>query len=643
MLDYAKKHGYLHPVFFVDDGISGTTFQRPDFQRMQRMAENGEVGTIIVKDVSRFGREQVEMGRLTQVVYPSLGITFIAIQENINSTTGEGMEMLPFYSIFNEWYAAQTSKKIRAVNELKASQGKRVASAVAYGYKKIEGDKEQWYIDEPAAQIVRRIFALCLAGKGPTQIARQLEKEKVLTPTAYFHSIGRKTSNPMPVNVYGWCESTVERILENQQYTGCTVNGKSTTVSYKVHKVIENPKEEYQIIPNTQEAIIDENVWLRVQELRKNKRRPTKTNRKSLFSGLVFCADCKSKLHFCAAKSLKRNQEFFRCANYKDGRGSCTIHFIRDVVLEMIVKEAVAGLADFVRCYESVFLYMQKQKCGEFQKKRQQELKLSIKSSRKRIADLDKLFSRIYEDNVIGKLSDERYSRMAAEYESEQKELLEKVKEEESKVDQYEDALGTYLVKLSGRELNHADSQSVNTLLHTISDFERISDHSVNLLKSADEMHTKNVQFSQDAQEELQVLEDAVQDTLNRTTEAFRKGDLHLASKVEPLEQVVDELVRAIKARHIARLQAGSCSIEYGFVLDDLLTNYERVCDHCSNVAVAQIEVAQDSFDTHAYLNDLRSGNAAKESEVFQRRLDRYRERYIFPENETTQTEEKQG
>ena len=221
--------------------------------------------------------------------------------------------------------------------------------------------------------------------------------------------------------------------------------------------------------------------------------------------------------------------------------------------------------------------------------------------------------------------------------------LAEKVKEEESKVDKYEDALGTYLVKLSGRELNHADSQSVNTLLHTISDFERISDHSVNLLKSADEMHTKNVQFSQDAREELQVLEDAVQDTLNRTTEAFRKGDLHLASKVEPLEQVVDELVRAIKARHIARLQAGSCSIEYGFVLDDLLTNYERVCDHCSNVAVAQIEVAQDSFDTHAYLNDLRSGNAAKESEVFQRRLDRYRERYIFPENETTPTEEKQG
>ena len=189
--------------------------------------------------------------------------------------------------------------------------------------------------------------------------------------------------------------------------------------------------------------------------------------------------------------------------------------------------------------------------------------------------------------------------------------LAQKVREEEEKVDKYEDALGTYLVKLSSREMSHADSQSVNTLLHTISDFERISDHSVNVLSSAEEIHAKSIEFSKDAQEELQVLEGAVQET------------------------VVDELVRAIKARHVARLQTGSCSIEYGFVLEDLLTNYERVCDHCSNVAVAQIEVAQDSFDTHAYLNDLRYGNETKESEQFQRRLDRYRERYLFPDSDT--------
>ena len=220
--------------------------------------------------------------------------------------------------------------------------------------------------------------------------------------------------------------------------------------------------------------------------------------------------------------------------------------------------------------------------------------------------------------------------------------LAQKVREEEEKVDKYEDALGTYLVKLSSREMSHSDSQSVNTLLHTISDFERISDHSVNVLSSAEEIHAKSIEFSKDAQEELQVLEGAVQDVLSRTTDAFRKGDLHMAGKVEPLETVVDELVRAIKARHVARLQTGSCSIEYGFVLEDLLTNYERVCDHCSNVAVAQIEVAQDSFDTHAYLNDLRYGNETKESEQFQRRLDRYRERYLFPDSDTAPADAKE-
>ena len=212
--------------------------------------------------------------------------------------------------------------------------------------------------------------------------------------------------------------------------------------------------------------------------------------------------------------------------------------------------------------------------------------------------------------------------------------LAQKVREQEKQVDRYEDALGTYLVKLSGHELNHDDSQQVNTLLHTISDFERISDYSINLLLSAQEIHDKEITFSADAQEELSVLEDVVQDLLNRTTEAFRQNDLHLASKVEPMESVLGELVRAIKARHIARLQAGSCSIHYGFVLDDLLTSYSRICAHCSNVAVAQIEVAQDSFDTHAYLSDLRHNKAAEESKAFQRRVDRYRARYRFPQDE---------
>lgn len=487
LMAYAKKNGFLHPQFFVDDGISGTTFNRPGFQEMQSLIEAGKVSTVIVKDLSRFGREHLLCGHYTEIVYPTLGVNFIAIQENVDTTKGMGTEMMPFHNIFNEWYAAQTSKKIRAVNEMKASKGKRVSSSVPYGYKKIEGDKEQWYIDEPAAEVVRKIFELCLAGKGPSQIARILEKEKILTPTAYFHWIGKKTSNPMPKNIYRWASTTIENILENQQYTGCTVNGKSTTISYKVHKVIEKPKEEYQIIPNTQEAIISENLWLRVQELRKNKRRNTATGRKSLFSGLVYCADCGSKLHFCAAKSLKKNQEFFRCANYKDGRGSCTIHFIRDVVLERIVTEAVSELSDFIRCYSSVFTYLIAEEKGKNNLQLEKSLKSTIESSKKRISDLDRLFSRIYEDNIIGKLSDERYSRMASEYETEQKELVSKVAESEKQLAQLQKQTVDLKMLYKGlqefTELKELTPTVVNKLIERIEIHKNEKKHSHNNVK----------------------------------------------------------------------------------------------------------------------------------------------------------------
>ena len=357
LLAYAKKNGFLHPEFFVDDGISGTTFERPDFQRMQRMVENGEVATIIVKDLSRFGRNYLDVGNYLEIKYPTLGVRFIAIQENVDTFQETGTEMMPFNNIFNEWYAAQTSKKIRAVNQMKAANGKRVSSAVPYGYVKNPDNKDEWLIDEPAAEIVRKIFALTLAGRGIMQIAKQLEAERVLIPTAYHISKGRAVKKEVPANPYAWQDSTVAHIISNMQYTGCTVNFMSTTISYKVHKTVYKPQEEWQIIPDTQPAIIDRDTWLRVQELREHRIRPTATGRISLFSGLVYCADCGSKLHFCAAKSLKPNQEHFRCANYKSGRGSCQIHYIRNVTLEKTVLEAINNLADFVRCYEPVFLY----------------------------------------------------------------------------------------------------------------------------------------------------------------------------------------------------------------------------------------------------------------------------------------------
>lgn len=427
LLDYCQKQGFTNTMFFVDDGISGTSFERGGFQQMQKMVEEGKICRVIVKDLSRFGREMVEAGRLTQIVYPSLGVTFISLHENVNSTTGEGMEMLPFYNIFNEWYAAQTSKKIRAVWQSKAENGKRVSPTVPFGYVKDPNDKEKWLIDEPAAEVVRKIYALCLAGRGPSQIARQLEKERILVPSAYYESVGRSHAQKVPTNPYSWDQATVVGILENRQYTGCAVNFKSTTVSYKVHKKIHNATEDYQIIPNMQEPIISEEQWLRVQELRKHRRRPTAIGRTSLFSGLVYCADCGAKLHFCAAKSLKRNQEFWRCSNYKDGRGTCQIHYIRDVVLERIVLEAISSLADFVKCHEPVFLYMLAKKTNAMRQKEHKRLEQAVEQGTKRIAEIDRLIEKVFEQNASGILSDERFSKMLQSYEKEQKVLTQEV------------------------------------------------------------------------------------------------------------------------------------------------------------------------------------------------------------------------
>ena len=472
LLEYAKQHGYLHTEFFVDDGVSGTTFDRPDFQRMQRMVENGEVGTIIVKDLSRFGRESIEMGRLTQVVYPSLGVTFISIQENVNTSTGTGLETMPFHNIFNEWYAEQTSKKIKAVWKAKADNGERVSSAVPFGYMKSPEDSKQWIIEEPAAKIVRYIFELCIAGLGPMQIARRLEDEKVVCPTEYYYSIGRKTSNKRPANPYKWDQATVVHILENRQYTGCTVNFKTTYVSFKVKKTVHIPEEEWQIIPNTQEAIIDEDTFERVAELRRSRRRNTATGKTSIFAGLLYCADCGSKLYFAAAKSIKEHQEFYRCSQYKENRGACSIHYIRDVVLKEMVLEAIQKVAKYVAEYEPVFLYLFAKKNTLGRETTIRTMKTKIEKSKQRIKELDMLIERIYEDNVLGKISDDRFYRMSANYEKEQKELLAAVEHDEQKVREAEQEkinLNVFLTAIREcTDLKELTPTIVNTLIKRI-------------------------------------------------------------------------------------------------------------------------------------------------------------------------------
>ena len=439
LAQYARANGFHNTMFFVDDGISGTTFDRPDFQRMQKMIENGEIGVVIVKDLSRFGRNYLDVGEYLEIKYPTLGVRFIAIQENVDTLKNTGTEMMPFNNIFNEWYAAQTSKKIRAVWKSKAEKGERISQTVPHGYKKSEDNPKQWIIDEPAAKVVRYIFQLCIEGLGPTQIAHRLEDERILCPTAYAMANGRKTPNPLPKRgEYAWDGATVKHILANRQYTGCTVNFKTTLVSYKVHKTVHNPEEEWQIIPNTQEAIIDEDTFNRVQELREGRRRNTATGRESLFSGLLYCADCKSKLYFCAAKSIKPHQEFHRCSAYKESRGTCSIHFIREVVLREMMLELVKRVALFIQQYEAVFLYMYAKKHNITKETNVRNMKAAIEKDKRRISEIDMMIERLYEDNVLGKIPDDRFSKMMGKYEAEQKALIEAVAKAEQALQTFE-------------------------------------------------------------------------------------------------------------------------------------------------------------------------------------------------------------
>ena len=434
LMQYARQHKLPNPRFFVDDGISGTTFERSGFKEMQALAEAGQIGIIVVKDLSRFGRNYLEVGKYLEITYPTLGIRFIAIQENVDTFQNGGTEMMPFHNIFNEWYAAQTSKKIRAVWKSKADRGERISPTIPYGYMKSPDNPKQWIIDEAVADNVRYIFKLCLDGLGPTQIAKRLTREHILTPTAYFMSIGKAVANKNITDPYRWVTETVKNILSNRQYTGCTVNFKSTILSYKVHKKIENDERDWQIIPNTQEAIIDEDTFNRVQELRNSRRRNTATGRTSLFSGLAYCADCGSKLYFCASKSIDKDKEFFRCSAYKDNTGCCTIHFIRNVVLEQMVIETIQKVAEYIAQFEPVFLYLfaKKHKLSKQQDLKAAKLKLS--QSKARIEEIDRVLTKLYEDNALGKITDERFEKLSSTYEKEQRELANNVSKAETDI-----------------------------------------------------------------------------------------------------------------------------------------------------------------------------------------------------------------
>ena len=403
--------------------LFGTNFDRPAFREMEALTEKGSIGTVIVKDLSRFGRNYIEVGQYLEIRCPSLGIRFIAVQDNVDSLSNTGTELMPFSNIFNEWHAATTSKKVRDVFASKAARNLRVCCRAPYGYVRDENDKEVWHVDEPAAGIVRRIFDLALAGKGPTKIARILEAERIPTPTEYCVANGRRTSNTLPAVPCGWTGDTVKAILDNRQYTGCAVNFKFRRISYKVKKTVKTQEDEQQIVPDKQEPIIPEELWLRIHELRKNKRRYASSGRTSIFSGLVFCADCGSKLYFSASSCTEASKDHFICSKYKSGHGACSTHIIRQSVLERIVLESLSSFTSFVRSYENVFVRMLETKREKLRSIDLKRMKKAVDNNRKRVLEIDRIIERLYEDNINGKLSDERFMTMTGNFEAEQRSL----------------------------------------------------------------------------------------------------------------------------------------------------------------------------------------------------------------------------
>lgn len=425
LLQYARDHRFPHPTFFIDDGYSGVTYDRPGFQKMLDEIEAGHVGTVITKDLSRLGRNSALTGLYINYTFPQNDVRYIAINDhfdNINPNSTDS-DIAGIKNWFNEFFAKDTSRKIRAVQKAKGERGERLTVHVPYGYMKNPENPKEWIIDEEAAQVVKKIFTLCMNGRGPSQIADQLEKDKILTPTAYKNKQGVKTPHTEPENPYRWHESTIVNILERKEYIGATVNFKTYTNSIWDKKQRENPEENRVIFYNTHPAIIEQEVFDKVQEIRQQRHRRTATGKSSPFSGLVFCADCKQKLYYSTTKYFEKRQDFFTCSTHRANKDKCSGHYIRAVVLEDLVWNHMKEVISYVTRYEAHFRVEMEQKLRLQSEETIRVYKKRLAQAEKRIGELDRLFIKIYEDNAKGKLNDDRFAMMSKTYEDEQAQL----------------------------------------------------------------------------------------------------------------------------------------------------------------------------------------------------------------------------
>ena len=427
---YAADNGFGNIQFFVDDGYSGTTFDRPDWQRLSGMIDEGQIGTLIVKDMSRLGRDYLQVGMLTEMVFPNNDVRFIAVNNGVDSVNGTENDMTPFINLFNEFYAKDTSRKIRAVFKAKGNAGKPLCTNPPYGYIKDPEDKNHWIIDGTAAEVVREIFHLCVQGYGVSKMANIITAKHIMNPTAHAKALGIGVSdNRSTADDYKWGNSTISHMLTRQEYIGSTVNFKTYRKSYKQKKQLKNDPDNWQIFEGTHEAIIDSETFAIVQRLREGRRRVTPMGEMPILSGMLFCADCGAKLYQVRHRGWTHDKEHFVCATYRKVKGGCSSHQIRNVVVEELLLDGIRNITAFARDHEDEFVQMVTDKTRAEVNRSLRDDKRELEQAQVRAGKLDDIIQRLYEDNLDGKISDERFAKMTTSYEDEQKMLESRIRE----------------------------------------------------------------------------------------------------------------------------------------------------------------------------------------------------------------------
>lgn len=560
--EYAQAQGFKNIRHFTDDGYSGTNFKRPGFQKMIAAIEAGEIDVVCVKDLSRFGRDYLKVGFYTEIMFPEKGVRFIAINNSVDSANPTENDFTPFLNIMNEWYAKDTSNKIRTIFRSRMQDGKRCSGAIPYGYRRDPEDKNHLLIDEEAAKVVRRIYQMVIDGMGSQAIANQLTADNVLIPSAYLeqseHGESRNHSYHDPCR---WNCTAVSYILDKQEYMGHTVLGKTICENFKTKKRRKARPDELIIFENTHEPIIDAETWHLVQKLRRRTRRKLANGSYShRLSGLVYCADCGKRLSYSSPQSKHRPDgktydadSSFRCPTYKSMYGECTMHYIKSSTLDKLVDEAVRKIARYVLRNEQAFLEQVRVLTSADQKHTQSEDKKELVNIKKRIAELDNYIKRLYEGNASGKIPDRQFEKLMAQYDSEQQELEERVKEIEVSIHeiQQESENGQQFVRLvqKYRDLTEIDQTALNEFI------DKVVVHEATGGRTADRSQQIDIYFNFIGQF---MVEDTEEELLMQEQEAQRLADLKERERKDRRNETVRRYRQRKKEREVKQAESVS-------------------------------------------------------------------------------------